>query len=265
MNPLEIYVRGWRDSADSTLALLRDLTGADWSQPSDCPGWSVQDVAAHLAHLEHVLATNESGELDSKTSSISADYTQSGVEARRAATTHELIDEFAAAVATRSAALEPLPDDPNAYPSMTPGGVQWTWDTLLRNRCIDMWVHEQDIRRAVGRPGGLDSIGAQVTTHSFAAAMAYIVGKKVRPPAGTSVQWRVTGEVPFDSTVVVGDDGRAKPAKEFSGRPNVSLSMSTEVFNVLAAGRRSPDQVEVAVEGDTELAASTLAAMSLTF
>ena len=29
-------------------ALLTSLTGADWAQPTFCPGWSVHDVAAHL-------------------------------------------------------------------------------------------------------------------------------------------------------------------------------------------------------------------------
>ncbi len=265
MNPLEIYVRGWHDSAASTLAVVGDLTDDAWARPTDCPGWSVQDIVAHLAHLEHELATAEPSGLDPNGTTLSVNYTQSGVDARRAATPHELIDELAAAVTTRLAALEPLPEDPAAYPQTTPGGVQWTWETLLRNRCIDMWVHEQDIRRAIGRPGGLDSIGAQVTTLSFASAMGYILGKLVRPPAGTSVRWRVSGEMPFDNTIVVGADGRAKSAEGFPGRPDAELSMSTEVFNILAAGRRNPDQVEVAVAGNAELAASVLAAMTVTF
>ena len=42
-------------SAD-VVALLRSLDEDDWSRPTDCPGWDVKAVAAHLAHLESVLA-----------------------------------------------------------------------------------------------------------------------------------------------------------------------------------------------------------------
>ena len=33
---------------DALLALLADLTPEEWARPTICPGWSVQDIAAHL-------------------------------------------------------------------------------------------------------------------------------------------------------------------------------------------------------------------------
>ncbi|HRW08151.1 MAG TPA: maleylpyruvate isomerase N-terminal domain-containing protein, partial [Caldilineaceae bacterium] len=33
---------------EALMALLRDLTAAEWQQPTACTGWTVKDVAAHL-------------------------------------------------------------------------------------------------------------------------------------------------------------------------------------------------------------------------
>jgi uncharacterized protein (TIGR03083 family) len=192
-------------------------------------------------------------------------YTQAGVEARRGHTAEELLTEFAEAVAFREQELETLPDDPEAPAPLTPGGISWSWDTLLRNRAIDVWVHEQDIRRAVGKPGGLGSAGAHVTTNTFRMAMPFVVGKKVRPAPGTTVAWHVTGEIPFDLAVAVGDDGRAKPVETLEGEPQSMLTMSSETFTVLGAGRRPAEQLDVEVSGDVELAKAVLSAMPVTF
>jgi uncharacterized protein (TIGR03083 family) len=193
---------------------------------------------------------------------VSADYTQLGVEARADRAPAELVEEFRSAVDARTERFDAELPDPAAPASVTPGGVDWTWEVLLRNRAIDIWAHEQDIRRAVGRPGGLGSGGAQVTTHSFAAGMPFVLGKRVAPPAGTSVVWHLTGEVPMDIGAVVGDDGRASP--EIVDDPTTTLTLTSEAFTVLAAGRRTPDQVDVEIGGDEELARAVLRSMVLT-
>lgn len=265
MNLLDLYVQAWRDSAASIIGLLPTLDDADWAKSTDCPGWTVKDVAAHLAHLEHELATGTASAADPDATVVESTYTEAGVEARRGHTSGELQTQFAEAVAVRDRALQTLPDDPQSPAPVTPGGVDWSWDTLLRNRAIDVWVHEQDIRRAVGRPGDLASTGAHVTTDTFKLAMPYVIGKKVKPAPGTTIGWHVTGEIPFDLIVIVGEDGRAKPAESFEGEPQVSLSMTTEEFNVLAAGRRTADQLDVGISGDTHLGQTVLAAMSVTF
>lgn len=265
MNLLEVYVRAWRDSAAAISRLLPTLDEGEWSTPTDCPGWTVKDIAAHLAHLENELATGAADFSDPSMTEMVSAYTQAGVEARRDHTAEELQAEFAEAVALREQELESLPDDPEQPAPLTPGGINWSWDTLLRNRAIDVWVHEQDIRRAVGKPGGLDSPGAHVTLNTFRMAMPFVVGKRVRPAPGTTVAWHITGEIPFELVVAVGADGRAKPVKTIEGDPQASLAMSTESFTVLGAGRRTPGQLDVEIAGDHDLAATVLAAMPVTF
>jgi uncharacterized protein (TIGR03083 family) len=260
---LETYVRGWLESAEAIQTLAAELDDADWARPTDCEKWTVKDVLAHLAHLESELCHTEQNthEQSAVTDVVSA-YTEKGVQARRDRTPAELAAEFASAVELRASRLADLPDDPSAPAPVTPGGVRWSWDTLLRNRSIDVWVHEQDIRRATGRPGGLDSTGAQVAVMTFSFAMPYVLGKRVKPPAMSTVRWDVTGETPLQLVVRVGEDGRAS-AIETLDEPSVALTMTTETFTVLSAGRRQPDEVEVTIDGDESLGRATLTAMAL--
>jgi uncharacterized protein (TIGR03083 family) len=247
----------------SIIALARELDDDDWARPTDCDEWTVKDIVAHLAHLETELCNTEqnSSERGGGTDLVSA-YTGAGVESRRDRTPAELVAEFAAAVELRASRLADLPADPSALAPVTPGGVAWSWDELLRNRSIDVWVHEQDIRRATGRPGGLDSTGAQVAVMTFSFALPYVVGKRVKPPAMSTVQWIVTGETPLELAVRVGEDGRAS-AIEGLDEPSVTLTMSTETFTVLTAGRRDPHEVDVTIVGDHDLGRATLSAMSI--
>ena len=235
-------------------------TGRD---PPTPPGWTVHDVAAHLAHLEAVLAGHDDEmEMRGPDGQVSADYTQLGVEARADRAPTDLIEELRSAVDARTKRFDAELPDPAEPASVTPGGVDWTWEVLLRNRAIDIWAHEQDIRRAIGRPGSLGSGGAQVTTHSFAAGMPFVLGKRVAPPAGTSVVWHLTGEVPMEIGAVVGDDGRA--AATVADEPDATLTLTNKSFTVLAAGRRTPDQVDVEIDGDETLGRAVLAGMVLT-
>ena len=263
MHPLEPYVQAWRGTVQDVLDMLPTLSDDDWPKPTDLPGWSVRDVAAHLAHLEAVLAGHDDEmEMRGPDGQVSSDYTQLGVDARADRSPADLIEELRAAVEVRSQEFDAALPDPGTSAPVTPGSIDWTWDVLLRNRAIDAWAHEQDIRRAVGRPGNLDSDGAQVTTHSFAAGMPFVLGKRVAPPAGTSVVWHITGEVPMDIGAVVGDDGRA--SSDVAEDPTTTLTLTSEAFTVLAAGRRGPDEVDVRIDGDEELGRAVLDAMVLT-
>lgn len=260
---LRTYVNGWRESADAVLDLAEGLDPAMAGQATDCPGWSVQDVIAHLAHLESVMCGDTSDAGADGATELASSYTETGVVERRTQTLAQVTAQLRAAITERSEQLADLPDDPRQPAPVTPGGIGWTWEELLRNRCVDMWVHEQDIRRAVGMPGGMDSIAAQVVVMTFSFAMPYVLGKRVKPAPGTTVRWNVTGDVPVDLAVRVGDDGRAQRLDVIDG-PVTTLSMSTESFTSLVAGRRTADQVEVEVEGDQVLARAVLDAMPVT-
>lgn len=46
-----------RKERDDVVAFCRSLSPADWSKPSRCDGWSVQDVVSHLSAIAHGVFT----------------------------------------------------------------------------------------------------------------------------------------------------------------------------------------------------------------
>lgn len=263
------YIDVWREVADDNVAFLRTLGPADWTLPTDLPGWNVRYVAAHLAHLESVLAGNPQAEVDvpdlPHVKGAMNVFTESGPLARADWTTGEIIDELQASVAARhEALLARMPMDPAAPGDGFASLLGWTQGTLLANRVTDQWMHQQDIRRAIGRPGGLGGRGGAHVLGVFSRGLGYVVGKQVRPTAGTSVVIEVAGEHSSTLAVQVGDDGRAHTVEAVPADPTTHISMSFESYVILSGGRRPPAMVEAAIAGDQALGNAVLAALAVT-
>lgn len=252
-------VDAWYDCARRVVELLRSLPDDEWARPTDCSRWTVHDVAAHLAAIETELVGGEGYDPDRAITDVTDDYTQQGVDARADRPAATIVDEFESSVEARLAQLRDLDIDPDSTPQRTPGGVGWTWKRLLSNRVLDLWVHEQDIRTAVDRPGGEDSAAAAHTVAVFAGSLPFVLGKRVAPEPGTSVRWVVSGHGGFDSTVRVGDDGRARATDDAD--PTAQLDLSQHAFTRLSAGRRTPDELDITTRGDADLVRRVLEAM----
>ena len=270
MAALRDLVDVWRSACADFSALAGDLDDQQWRLPTDCAGWSVGDVVAHAAALESELAGDEPlrVRIDKQATHITGPagvYTERGVVGRRGRGRQEVVAEFDYAVERRTALLaaEPL-DNPAGTPPVTPGGIGWSWGELLRNRPVDIWVHEQDVRRAIGRAGHLDSPAARHTQETFAAGLPYVVAKRAGAAPGSAVVVDVTGPVTGVYAVEVRGDGRGVPSAEPPGEPTVRLSLDTESFTVLCAGRRSAKTLPIRVVGDEELAGRVLASLTLT-
>jgi len=257
------------------VALLRELDPEDWDKPTELPGWDVRAVAAHLAHLEGELAGRPQEQVEvpeaPHVKGFLGQYTEAGPVARRTWEPSRIIDELEEVVAERRAALASSPpEDPSALGPSFAALAGWSWETLLHNRPFDVWMHEQDIRRATGRPGHLDTPGAAHADRVITRAMGMVVGKKGGARPGQSVLFHRDGvahpDLPETVAVLVGDDGRARPVDptQLSGTPTATLRLSWVDWIRLGGGRATADQVEVALEGDEELGRRVLAGMAVT-
>ncbi len=136
----------------------------------------------------------------------------------------------------------------------TPEG-EAPYRTFMEIRAFDCWMHEQDIRRAIDRPGGWDREVAAFTVDRLRKGLGYGIGKKAAAPDGSSVVFDVTGPIERQVGVVV--DGRASVVEDVPTDPTVRLTMDTETYVCLTGGRWHPADVradgKVTVEGDTEL------------
>jgi uncharacterized protein (TIGR03083 family) len=266
---LQGYVDIWAETVEAAVALLRSLDEDDWAKPTDLPGWDVRAVASHLAHLESELAGNPQDRVDvpdlPHVASMMSAYTEMGPIARGSWSTEQIVDDFESSSRKRLAELRADPPaDATAVAPRTPGGIGWSWGTLLSNRPLDVWMHEQDIRRAVDRPGGLDSTGAAHVLGVFSRGLPYVVGKRVKPAAGTTVVLDVHGPTAVHVAAGVGEDGRGRLLDDEPAEPTVLLRMDTETYVVLAGGRRRPADLDVEVVGDQDLGRRVLDAMAIT-
>ncbi len=266
---LQQYIDLWRVMVAENVALLRELDADDWAKPTDLPGWNVRYIAAHLAHLESELAGNPQKSVDvPEAPHIKGPmnvFTESGPLARAAWTTDAVIEEIESSAAKRDDHLRAMmPLDPTAPGDGFAALAGWNWSTLLSNRAVDQWMHQQDIRRAVGKPGGLAGPGGGHALAVFSRGLTFVVGKRVAPPPGTTVVLDITGEHPATLAAMVGDDGRAARPDTIPADPTARIGMDFETFIVLSGGRRTPEQVTTAISGDTELANDVLANLAVT-
>ena len=240
--------------------LCSSLTDAEWAAETECPGWSVKDNLSHIIGTESMILGRPAPEHDPGTkpwirnpvganNEIQVDY-------RRSWPPSKVLEEYREVVAERMKALRNMSEDELDGESWTPLGPGTVRD-LVAIRVMDCWVHEQDIRRAVGKRGELDG---PVASHAFgrhSGAMPYVVGKKVGAPDGTTVVIEVDG---FDP-VAVGVEGKRANRLDQASDPTVRLSMDLETFNRLCCGRGDASS-NVRIEGDEALGQRIVANMN---
>lgn len=255
----------------SSLGSLGDsLVDADWKAPTECPGWSVQDNLAHIIGIESaLLGRSEPDVTPPEGPHIKNDVGRSNevwVEALREQPGAVVLEEFRAVTGERLAALR-APDMDFGADTWTPVGPGAVRD-LLAFRVFDSWIHEQDMRRAVGKPGGWDNDAARVSLDRVAGIMPMIVGKKVKPADGTVVVFEVVGPAARD--VVIGmDGGRAEMLDAVPSSPTVRIRMSGDTFLRLSSGRGDTEVIlgsgAVEISGDAALGFTITRSMNFLF
>jgi uncharacterized protein (TIGR03083 family) len=259
---LQGYVDVWWDAVGSFTDLVASLEAEDWARPTDLPGWDVKAVVSHVAHLEGVLggAPREHAEVGEPehVRGPMGQFTEIGVLTRRDTPPAEVVEQIRRAAAARhDALLADPPTDPSS-PAPDPfSAMGWNTEQLLRNRALDVWMHEQDVRRAVGRPGGLDSAGAEHTTTYQLESLGYVLAKRVGAAPGTTVVALVDGSPP--AAYGVDETGRGNRLAAAPDDPTVTLRMGRETFILLAGGRGTVDPAAVVIVGDVALGEKMLA------
>ena len=146
-------------------------------------------------------------------------------------------------------------DEWNA-PTQTPAGPD-SYGRFMRIRVFDCWMHEQDIRAALGRAPGdgqLSGADARQSLDEMAASMSFVVGKKGRAPDGSRVLLKLTG--PLSREIRVAVDGRAALVEDFGGaEPTTVVTLDGLQFTRLAGGRGVVDYrpADVDYSGDAVL------------
>ncbi|RFU40364.1 maleylpyruvate isomerase family mycothiol-dependent enzyme [Actinomadura logoneensis] len=258
-------VAAFEQTVRSTIALAETFGEADWDRPTELPGWTVKDIVSHLVGVETLMVGEDPAPghtLPEDPPHVRNDLGRAmepAVDHRRGTPGPRVLAELRAVLDRR---MELLPAIDPDRPAMLPIGREGTYTELMAFRAFDCWAHEQDIRRAVGRPGNLDAPAAERTLRIVERGLPMIVAKRAAAAPGTSVTFEVTGPVAFTRHVTVGPDGHGAFA-EAPGEDATVLRMDWETFLCLVTGRRGAAEVTVEVHGDEVLAGRVLGAMAL--
>ncbi|MFG2841725.1 maleylpyruvate isomerase family mycothiol-dependent enzyme [Kitasatospora sp. NPDC048296] len=266
---VQAYTEAWTHSIESISELVAPLPEGSWNRATECPGWSVRDIVSHVIAVESELLGDPRPihslprDLRHVTTEF-ARYIELPVDKRRCHTALEMTSELEYTIIRRSRALrnaKQAPDEPVRW-SAGPLAGNVPYHELLRMRAFDVWVHEQDLRRALETPGNLAAPGALITRDSLLERLPKAVAHNAGAPAGTALVVDVTGPVEFLRTVRVDAAGRGTVDESISLAPDVQLTMDWETYVRLACGRGRPGPVTV--EGDKELADRVLANFAVT-
>ncbi|MEV0201678.1 maleylpyruvate isomerase family mycothiol-dependent enzyme [Nonomuraea sp. NPDC050691] len=247
------------------LDLLGGLEPADWSRPTVCPGWDVHDVVGHLLndyarrlsggrdrHGGAVFAAGET--LPSYLARVNEEF----VRAARQLSPRLMIELLEH--------LGPRLDALWAAVDMTgPAALDVSWAATdlpspawldVGREYTEFWVHQQQVRDAVGVPGADDPELVRPALEIFARALPQALRAEERPE-GTAVELEVTGPA-GGRWLAVRREGRWRLEPEGT-QPAAWVTMDQDAFWRLASRGVTVGEARAraVLTGDPALASAT--------
>ena len=158
-----------------------ELSSTEWALPTDCPGWDVKDQLSHLIGIERSILGEApppwDGPLGDHVKNDFAAMNEPWVAVRRPLEGQAVRAEFVDVTTLRLAELGERTEEEWAVVGFSPVG-QVPYAVFMEVRVFDSWVHEQDARRALDRPGGCGNLASAISLGRVEGAMPFVVGKK---------------------------------------------------------------------------------------
>lgn len=230
---------------ERVLALLEELEGEDWAQPTYCTEWNVREMVAHLAGA----VTGSTSFAEFRRQNIQHPYVKEAeepvdgtnrlqIEERAGKRPAELVEEFRqnGQIAVRNRQRLPWLVRKLRVPmgSMGLTSFEYLLDTIYPR---DQWMHRYDICAATGRE--------MVVTAAHDGRMAALVLRDIadklkKELAERSVALRLTGEAG-------GDYLFGRPSE-----PDCTIEIDAFVFCLRSSGRITVDEAleQATVTGD---------------
>jgi uncharacterized protein (TIGR03083 family) len=256
------------------MILLRSLAAEDWDKPTACPLWSVNDIAAHLLDtcLRRISFGRDGldpspdrpisgyGDLVAYLNELNAEW----ITATRRLSPAVLMDLLDLAEPQLHRYFSSL--EPNATARF---GVAWAgqeqspnWFDIGREY-TERWLHQQQIREAVGAGGLVAREWLYPALDIFVRALPHAY-RQVQADPGTSVEVEIKGEaggvwtlarVDATWTLLSGRDGLAQ------ARVGLDQDAAWKLFSK----GLSPEQASrrIVIEGDPSLGRPVLGTLAV--
>jgi uncharacterized protein (TIGR03083 family) len=255
------------------ISLLRSLTPEEWQKQTIAKLWRVKDVVAHLLDGNiRILSmlrdkyTGESPQINSYQdlldylNGLNADW----VKAMRRVSPDMLIllhEATGKAYGDYYASLDPFGKSGFA--------VDWAGENESRNWMhiardyTEKWLHQQQIRDAVGKPGLLTKKFFYPFLDTFMMALPHTY-RNVMAENGTSIQLTVPGDI-GDSWFVKRENNNWILTKEKIADPSAHVSIDADIAWRLFSKSLRPEEVihKVEIAGNQELGEVALTMVSV--
>ncbi len=242
---------------------LGELNHDEFNLATDCPGWTVKDNVSHLLGIEEMLLGVEPTKHVAKNSSWvknpMGELNENRVDSLRKTPAKEVVSLFESAIKTRLANLEAMNPVDFQAETMTPTGPGTTLD-LLEIRILDLYVHEQDMRRATKKPGHQGGPVVESVINRLLLPMPMVFSKRAKASDGETLLIVLKPPVEKKSIIVVQDhhgkfeDSASSFTVEMVSEPDAFIELTcgrTPVKDLLASRR-------IEIKGSVELGLSFL-------
>ncbi|WP_326666725.1 maleylpyruvate isomerase family mycothiol-dependent enzyme [Streptomyces canus] len=267
---LQPYADAWTHSIEAISELVTPLVEGEWNRRTPCPGWSVRDVVSHVIGLDCEMLGDPRPihTLPRDLFHVTNDhqrYMEMQVDVRRHHTAPEMTSELEYVVIRRNRQLRNDSRDPGTK-VRGPLGTELTLADSMRQHAFNVWVHEQDLRTALGRPGNLDSPGGHIARDVLLEALPDIVAVKADAPRSSAIVFDIHGPIEFLRTIRVDIQGRGTLETAPALGPAATLTLDWETYVRLACGRVTLESAadRVKAEGDPELTSAILRNFTVT-
>lgn len=232
-------VEDLRNEFAALASLCSSFAEDQWDVPTCLPGWTVRDVLSHVIGAESMLLgvpppTVDTSHLGHMRNPV-AEANEVWVESMRSLTGDEMRARFDEVTGRRLDALDAMTQSDFDAPSWIPAGHNETYGRFMRIRHYDCYLHEQDIRLALGLVPRESAPDLASALDEVATGLGYIVGRRAAMPEGARVAIVLTGPVPRSYFVQV--DGRAAVVDALDGDPTVGIELPAVRFLRLTGGR----------------------------
>ncbi|MCP5025777.1 MAG: maleylpyruvate isomerase family mycothiol-dependent enzyme [Actinomycetia bacterium] len=235
------------DVLTHTLALGRQLSEEEADTATDCPGWTVRDQFSHIVGLGQLLEGAAAPEIDLPAlEHVSSDldrFMERPVHVRRGLPLVAIVDELAGFMPRRLAHLRSLADQDHDPDVNSPLGDPRPFSKVIPIHITDIWSHETDIRRGVGREPRMDCGAGRHCLAQTLRAWPILVSRAVEGIDAEVVATVEGGDIGVGdtSTITLG-----------AGGPTATLAGSAAALVRAGFGRGSLDErlADLRFEGD---------------
>jgi uncharacterized protein (TIGR03083 family) len=255
-----------RDERAALVSLLADLEDEQWRAPTPCPAWSVHQLTVHLVHDDlrrlsgdrdgHAGAWVDASSLDELVIALNRrneQWVDTMVPTLSPRLTRELLQWLADPTQEHLLGLDPEAVESSV--AWAGAGPHPNWLDVAREY-TERWVHQQQLREAVNRPGLVDERFAAPVVESFARGLPAALA----PPRASEhvVAVRVTG--PFERSWTLASGPSGWRLVDSTGTASTVVELPVEVFWRRAVPMLGHDDVEQAASshGDGELVNAVL-------